>query len=65
MTERFCKNCPRLIRDFTEPDIAGKYDVCDLLPEWPTISYPEEHYCYTGRQIMEQEGKETEGGKLR
>jgi hypothetical protein len=28
---------------------------CVLNPVWEGIEFPERHYCYSGRQIMEQQ----------
>jgi hypothetical protein len=45
MTERFCEDCPCL-----DPDSD-----CRLNPTETTISDPDIWYCYSGRQIIEQQ----------
>ena len=59
MTSRFCRNddgdCPcfRVVADDDEMNYVD--NGCVLNPVWEGIEFPERHYCYSGRQIMEQQ----------
>lgn len=87
MTERFCLNddgdCPCFViirnSELFQSGIVDWFWQCRLFPEHKEFTTdPRRHYCYTGRQIMEQqatwnalkscypkEAQETEGGELK